>query len=241
MNSPRRGARRVLRSVSVLVLVFVGGVTVVGTAAAHTELSSSDPADGAVLAAPPGAVTLVFDGPMVNIGATVVITGPDGQQYPTGAPVVDSTDVRTDIPGLGPAGPYMVSYRVVSGDGHPVEGQIQFQLEPPAPAPIAPVDISTPPLAVASSTPAGTPLPPTASPSSPQLNSTAPPVTGSPATGVVASTGTSATETTVSTTAASEPQGGISGWLWVAAVVVLLLAGVAGAVIIRQRRNNGPA
>jgi len=69
MNRSRRGARRVLRSV--LVLVLVGGVTSGGTAAAHTELSSSgDPAEGAVLAAPPAAVTLVFDAPMVNIGAT---------------------------------------------------------------------------------------------------------------------------------------------------------------------------
>ena len=84
MIRPRHGTRRVLRSVLVLVLVLVGAVAVGGTASAHTGLSSSDPADGAVLTAPPATVTLVFDAPMVDIGATVVITGPDGQQYPTG-------------------------------------------------------------------------------------------------------------------------------------------------------------
>ena len=155
MNRPRHGSRRLAGSVLVLVLVLVGAVAVGGTASAHTGLSSSDPADGAVLSAPPARVTLVFDGPMVNIGVAVVITGPDGQQYPTGTPVVDSTDVRTDVPAMGPAGRYTVTYRVVSGDGHPVEGQIRFQLETPVQATSAPADLDTQPAptAVASSTP----------------------------------------------------------------------------------------
>jgi len=86
MNRPGRGSGRVIRSMLVLALSLFGAMTVGGTASAHTGLSSSDPGDGAVLTSPPGRITLVFDAPMVNIGATVVMTGPDGQVYPTGTP-----------------------------------------------------------------------------------------------------------------------------------------------------------
>jgi len=219
--------------VLVLVLILVGAVAVGGTASAHTGLSSSDPADGAELTAPPASVTLVFDAPMVNIGATVMITGPDGQQYPTGTPVVDSTDVRTDVPALGPAGQYTVTYRVVSGDGHPVEGQIRFQLDTPLPATSAPADIDTQPVPppVTSST---SPTPTEAAGSS----QTPLPTTDNSAAGPV-TTGTSPTTAFVSPSAISEPQGGISGWWWAAAVVLLILVAAGGAVIIRQRRTRG--
>ncbi len=171
----------------------------------------------------------MFDAPMVNIGATVLMTGPDGQQYPTGTPVVDSSDVRTDVPALGPAGQYTVTYRVVSGDGHPVEGQIRFQLDLPVPATSAPADVDRQPVPppVASSTP---PTPAESAGSSPNL----PPTTDSSAAGAV-TTGTSPTTAVVSPSAINEPQGGISGWWWAAAMVLLILVAAGGAVIIRQR------
>jgi len=234
MNRPRQGTRRIIRSVLVLALVLVGAVAVGGTASAHTGLSSSDPADGAVLTAPPARVTLVFDAPMVNIGATVLIAGPDGQQYPAGTPVVDSTDVRTDVPALGPAGQYTVTYRVVSGDGHPVEGQILFQLDAPAvtaTSALADLDTQPVPTPVASSIP---PTPAESAGSSPALPLTAESGAAGPVT-----TGTSPTPAAVSPSAISEPKGGISGWWWAAAVVLLILAAAGGAVIIRQRRTRG--
>jgi methionine-rich copper-binding protein CopC len=217
----------------VLVLVLVDAVAVGGTASAHTGLSSCDPADGAVLTAPPATVTLVFDGPMVNIGAAVVITGPDGQQYPTGTPVVDSTDVRTDVPALGPAGQYTVIYRVISGDGHAVEGQIRFQLDAPVPATSATADIDIQPVPAA----VASPSPPTASELASSSPTPLPTIEGSAAAAVT--TWTSPTTAEVTPSAISEPQDGVSGWWWAAAVVLLILVAAGGGVIIRQRRTRG--
>lgn len=47
-------------------------------AAAHINLVSSDPREGATLARTPQAVTLTFDEPGITLGAVVIGTGPTG-------------------------------------------------------------------------------------------------------------------------------------------------------------------
>jgi methionine-rich copper-binding protein CopC len=203
-----RHARGTGRMLLALVLAVIASVTLVGPAAAHTDLAGSDPAAGATLTTAPTTVTLTFEAAMVDLGATVVITGPDGQQYPTGVPVVDGADVRTEVTALGPNGTYTIGYRVVSGDGHPVDGEIPFQLEvPPAPTPTpASSTVSTP-----SQTPPSTAAPTTAS-----------------------STSSTVTSTAVTTTAAGESSGS-SGWLWVGVIAVALLVAGAAVVLVRRR------
>lgn len=121
-----------------LLLTVTGTIGLAGTAAAHTDLTSSDPAAGSTLAAPPGSITLTFNEPVQNFEPVITLTGPEGQPYPTSAPIVDSTVVRSDVAELGPAGTYTIAYRVVSVDGHPVTGQVQFQFAPAAePTPTA--------------------------------------------------------------------------------------------------------
>jgi methionine-rich copper-binding protein CopC len=93
---------------------------------AHSQLASSTPADGAVLDAAPDLVTLVFNEDLLPDANTMAIVDASGN-------VVSSTPVQPVGPQVSipwpqdlPAGEYQVSYRVVSGDGHPVLGAISF-------------------------------------------------------------------------------------------------------------------
>lgn len=101
-------------------------------AAAHTSLRSSDPAENAQVTALPK-VTLEFS-ESVRFPA-VVLTGPDGERYENGKPRVDGRKIVQDVgpPSALPAGAYTIAYRVVSRDGHPVEGEIPFTYEPAQP------------------------------------------------------------------------------------------------------------
>lgn len=99
-----------------------------GSAAAHNTLVSADPADGARLAAGPERITLTFDQP-VNTGfTTVTVTGPDRTNWRVGQPTVSGNTVTTPVDPLGPAGEYLIGYRIVSADGHPVSGSVSFRL-----------------------------------------------------------------------------------------------------------------
>lgn len=110
------------------------GVVIALTAApayAHDALKSSNPADGATLARPPAQVVLTFEEPPVELGAQLVVTGPDGP-VTTGSPRLDGDDVVADVQPGAPAGRYTVEWRVTSDDGHPVSGTFAFTASGPA-------------------------------------------------------------------------------------------------------------
>jgi methionine-rich copper-binding protein CopC len=95
-------------------------------AAAHDALVSTAPSDGATVARTPTKVVLTFDQPALALGTAIIVTSPDGQQVQAGPPsLVDTTVTQALQPGA-PAGPYTVSWRVTSVDGHPITGQLTF-------------------------------------------------------------------------------------------------------------------
>ena len=96
-------------------------------AAAHAELIASDPTDGAQFDMAPERVALTFNQNVAPDFATVVVTGPDGTSVVDGAAVVDGPVVSVALLPLTASGTYTVAYRVVSADGHPVEGKLGFE------------------------------------------------------------------------------------------------------------------
>ena len=124
-STPRR--RPALRIGLVAVLTALAAVGFAGPAAAHDVLISSDPADGSTLQTAPATVTLTFDQPVQNFEPVVTMTGPDGQSYQSGSPTVDSTVVTSAVGEITQAGEYVIAFRVVSADGHPVTGEVKFQ------------------------------------------------------------------------------------------------------------------
>ena len=102
-------------------LLMVGS----GPASAHASLVGSDPEDGASLATAPATITFTFN---ENIGnpAYVSVTAPNGSKVAvTKVRAVDNRVTGT-LAKVDQKGRYTAAYRVVSADGHPVEGTIHY-------------------------------------------------------------------------------------------------------------------
>lgn len=110
-----------------LALATAAGIVTAAPASAHDRLLSSDPADGAALDEPPAAVTLTFSGEVLETGTQVVVTGDDGQ-VAGGTVAVDGDVVTASLPADLAGGAYTVTWRVVSADGHPIEGTFGFDV-----------------------------------------------------------------------------------------------------------------
>jgi copper transport protein len=107
---------------------FVG----VGTASAHAELLSSDPQPGAVLDSAPKNITLTFTEPVeISLGAIRLFDGTGTSVDVSAARHPDGNEaiVEVDLPALD-NGSYVVDWRVVSADSHPVHAAFTFQVGP---------------------------------------------------------------------------------------------------------------
>ncbi len=133
-----------------LVLTLVALLVPALPASAHDELVSSDPGADAVLDALPSQLTLSFSADVLtDAGATVIeVTDAAGTRLDEGAPQVAGTEVTQALTGEA-SGAVRVLWRVVSSDGHPIDGDFSFSV---------PVAASTP-----SSTPETTTAAPTPS------------------------------------------------------------------------------
>jgi len=120
------GARRLA------VVVFIAAAFVALTAApafAHASLESTDPVAGSVLTAPPKAVELQFsESVTVSLGGVRVFDS-DGNRVTTDPPrKPTASQVRVGLRGKLGDGSYVVTWRVVSADTHPVQGAFTFQV-----------------------------------------------------------------------------------------------------------------
>lgn len=107
---------------------------------AHAALISSDPADNAVLAQAPANFSLAFNEPVSLLKLTLV--RPDGTLVGLADFRVDGGTVSIVAPSGLKQGTHVLSWRVVSADGHPVGGSLLFSVGAPSAAPVAaePVD-----------------------------------------------------------------------------------------------------
>lgn len=134
--TPTPGRGRWAARLTVLVLLVATATIgmILGVAApatAHAELISTDPAEGAVLAEAPDKVTLTFSEP-VRLGADAVGTyDAGGRLLDSDARAVDKV-VTIDVPDDLAEGSYVVTWRVISADGHPVAGSLSFSIGAPS-------------------------------------------------------------------------------------------------------------
>ncbi len=94
-------------------------------ALAHASLLQAEPADGSVLAVAPKAVQLRFNESVAP--AVAVLIDADGKAHDVTMRAVDQS-VVIDLPEKLPRGTQVLSYRVVSQDGHPVAGALVFSI-----------------------------------------------------------------------------------------------------------------
>lgn len=120
-----------MRRSALLLLALLGGwllagVGTAGPAAAHATLVSTDPGEGARLPSAPAEVTPEFS-EGVSLGAGYArVLGADGERVDAGAADTDGGTVTVPLRSDLPDGGYLVSYRVVSADSHPISGAFSF-------------------------------------------------------------------------------------------------------------------
>ncbi|HUI04296.1 MAG TPA: copper resistance protein CopC [Acidimicrobiales bacterium] len=110
-------------------VVVVAGMA--GPASAHAQLESEQPNQGAVLLTSPRQVVLHFDEPVEIDFGSLRVLGPGGQRVDEGGthhPPGDTHSVAVSLPGHLPRGTYVVAWRVISADSHPVHGAFIFSV-----------------------------------------------------------------------------------------------------------------
>lgn len=128
-------------------------------AAAHDELVSTDPAADAVLESLPPQITLSYSADILtDAGASVIeVTDSSGASLTDGAPTVSGAEVTQALSGSA-SGTVTVKWRVVSSDGHPIDGDFAFTVPTAVPTPTATAapSASASPTAVESAAPTAT-------------------------------------------------------------------------------------
>jgi len=128
-----------------LVLALV--LTVLGAIAspevsAHATLIQSDPADKSVVAEAPHHLHLKFNEPVSALALRLVAA--DGTATTLDRFTLNDTTLTIDTPAGLADGTFVLSFRVVSEDGHPVAGSVLFSVGAPSAGAIAGVDAVDP-------------------------------------------------------------------------------------------------
>ncbi len=102
------------------------GVLWAAPAFPHALATGSEPASGDVLDSPPGEVIVEFNEPVTPVDAATGVVAPDGDRVDTGTELGDGGDEMVIAMDADQEGTYLVGYRVVSDDGHPISGTFTF-------------------------------------------------------------------------------------------------------------------
>ncbi|WP_229073119.1 copper resistance protein CopC [Actinoplanes sp. DH11] len=120
--------RRVLAVLAGLLLGLFGTLLSAAPASAHAALVGSDPGNGTIVPDAPPRVTLTFSESVQLLSGKIRVIAPDGSQANQGDPTVSGTEVTIPLRSGGGRGTYLVSYRVISADSHPVAGTISYSV-----------------------------------------------------------------------------------------------------------------
>jgi methionine-rich copper-binding protein CopC len=97
---------------------------------AHAALILSDPAVGSKIAVWPTSISLEFNEELISIGEEksnfVSVNNAAGDQVSRDDEVVTGSQIRVSLSPNTVEGPVLVFYRIVSNDGHAVEGEYTF-------------------------------------------------------------------------------------------------------------------
>ena len=127
-----------MRRASLLAFLAAAALAVPATAWAHAALLRTVPSASRTVNEAPPQVSLTYSEPVEPRFAIVSVTDATGRQVTAGAPQRASGAPQTLVTTLQrvPEGWYLVFWRVISADGHPVRGAFTFAVGPnPGPPP----------------------------------------------------------------------------------------------------------
>lgn len=124
LRNPSAGVQRL----AVAIAIFFGLLVIfgVGQASAHASLVKTEPADGAMLQQAPSRFSLAFSEPVSPLVLTLV--RPDGTPERLTSFRSDGQTLDIDNPQPLGSGTHVLSWRVISADGHPVGGSLLFSV-----------------------------------------------------------------------------------------------------------------
>ena len=96
---------------------------------AHAALVKAEPADGAVVVTAPSVLRLMFNEPVSPLA--IRLFGPDGGTVSLGEVTAANSAIAIQVPAL-QNGTHVLSWRVISADGHPVGGSVVFSIGAPS-------------------------------------------------------------------------------------------------------------
>ncbi|MET3809875.1 copper resistance CopC family protein [Arthrobacter sp. UYEF3] len=110
-----------------LVSVLLGAALLgAGPASAHDAVESTSPAAGATVPIPPDTVTLTLSNPPLTLGTQIKVSDAAGTNWADGGVQILDNVASQKLRTGAPAGLFTVQWRVVSSDGHPIEGTFSF-------------------------------------------------------------------------------------------------------------------
>jgi copper transport protein len=122
-----RWGRRRLAVVLALVATAVLLAAPTSVAEAHSGLLSTTPGSGAVMGVAPDSVLLRFSETVTPVAAAFQLFDPSGTPIAVDVTSVDST-VEVALPTGLVQGSYVLSWRVISADSHPISGGVPFSI-----------------------------------------------------------------------------------------------------------------
>lgn len=148
------------RALPVTAAALVLLAVLAGPAVAHARLISTDPPGGATVEQAPDHVALTFSERIETSFGGVQVFDPAGERVDAGDAQITDTRVQVPLAPLEAAGSHTVVFRVISGDGHPVESRFSFEYQPqtsPLPTPTGSPTPATDPTPTAGPTPTPSP------------------------------------------------------------------------------------
>lgn len=102
-------------------------------AQAHDVLEATEPANGSAVRTVPAKIGLTFDHTPIAIGSVVRVQDSTGTDQADGPVAIVDNHVSQAVKTDAPDGKYTVIWRVVSSDGHPIEGTFTFTVDAASP------------------------------------------------------------------------------------------------------------
>ena len=137
MERPRLQNNRgqlIMKKLLITFLCFASIFTGIPVASAHAQLISSNPVANKTISSLPNWVYLEFDGNLMIFGDKnpnqIMIVDSKKKRVDVGGSVVGGARLSTKLKIDLKPGRYLVSYRIVSEDGHPVIGSFSFTYRP---------------------------------------------------------------------------------------------------------------
>jgi copper transport protein len=128
-----------IRAITLLIIFWVPAVLLgfAQPALAHAQLVSSNPAEGAVLQNAPDRILFTFDEPVRGVPGGIQVFNPQGS-LAEAKPNVKGAELEVILSAPLGNGTTVITWRVVSNDGHPISGALTFSVG-------APTTVITPP------------------------------------------------------------------------------------------------